>query len=109
MAIQEFESTITRALAGRPPSASRWRPIEADNFLRVVRDVAAFALTKFSSRSMAPICTMDVNRFACSYPIGGFARRLECHAPWSIDAAANTLTQMGIRDCGGARSSGRGN
>ncbi len=102
IAIREIESTITGALAGRCPSALRWGPINADKFLAVVQDVAAFVHSNFSSRSMAPICTIDVHRFARSYPIGCFARRSRIHAPWSIDVAANTLAQVcdpGLRRC----------
>ncbi len=67
-AVRQIETAIDSALAGRSPRRCDWGGLDAETFLRVVRDVTSFVLTNFRERPWAPICTMDLRRFGDRSP-----------------------------------------
>ena len=74
-AIAQMEVVIRGALAGRRPQAASWGDIGADEFLKVVRDVTTFLLTRFDPADPRPLlCVRELNRYQDGASVHCFER-----------------------------------
>ena len=100
-AVQELETAITLAFRSRPLRREHWGPIEPADFLTVVDDVAAFALTNFTKRARSPLCTKGL-RYADHAPIACFDCQASRTSAWSEGSQPTRLAH--IADVGLCRS-----
>jgi hypothetical protein len=97
-AIAQLEGAIRGALAGRRPHAPSWGNIEPEDFLRVVRDVTTFVLSRFEPDDQRrPLCIRDLHCFtagASTHCFERFRQRQKCAGQGGLADVAS-LAQVG--------------
>jgi hypothetical protein len=93
LAIEEMESVIRRAIAGEAPNAFTWSALRADDFLRIVHDVASWALTNFEAFRARPAAEeLPHGISGTGSPYFGKAPRLQ--PPFDSNNTVRTLSSV---------------